>query len=554
MTKQQLKYLKVFWIVVLSPFVFISLLVLGVNYFGKLPSFEELENPKSNTASEVISADQELLGKYFYENRSTIHYSDISPNVINALKATEDIRFEEHSGVDIRGLIRVIFKTIFLRQSNSGGSSTITQQLAKNLFPRENMGKIGLLTRKIKEWIIAVKLERNYTKEEIMALYLNTVEFGSNAFGIKSAARTFFGKTPDKLTINEAAPLIGLLKAPSYYSPVKNPKSSTIRRNVVLGQMQKYDLLTLKQYDSLKTQPIKLKYVPEDHNVGLATYFRESLRLEMLRWCGEHKKSDGNPYNLYADGLRIYTTIDSKMQRYAEEAVAEHLHFLQGQFFNHWKGHREPWWEAPQVIIEGMHRSERYMSLRKAGASKEEINKAFNTKTKMLVFSWRGEIDTVMTPLDSIKYYKYFLQTGFMSMEPQTGYIRAWVGGEDYRYFKYDHVREGKRQVGSTIKTFLYTVAIQDGYSPCFEVKNDPVTIQIPGQPDWTPENAEPDDDGKIMTLKEALAEVYQQDLRLPDEADRTPAHGGHVPQAWNIRRFTGCSFFVFRLCRNISI
>ena len=387
-TQKHRKYLRVFWILVLSPFLLIILFILGINWFADMPSLEELENPQSNLASEIYSSDQELLGKYFYENRSSIFYKDLSPNVVNALKATEDIRFEEHSGVDIIGLVRVMFKTVFLQQSSSGGGSTITQQLAKNLFPRENMSKIGIVLRKMKEWIIAAKLERNYTKAEIMALYLNTVEFGGNAFGIKSASRVFFGKTPDKLTVNEAAMLIGLLKAPSYYNPVRNPKNALIRRNVVLGQMYKYDILTEKQYDSLKVLPIKLQYIPEDHNTGLATYFREYLRGELIRWCEEHKKSDGTPYNLYTDGLKIYTTINATMQRYAEEAVQEHLTVLQDQFYKHWKGRGDAWKYAPQVIKEGMHRSDRYIAMKHAGATDKEIKESFETQIKMTVFSY----------------------------------------------------------------------------------------------------------------------------------------------------------------------
>ncbi len=498
-------FILILWLLVFSPLLILS----GVIFFAskgwigeELPTFEELENPQSNLAAEVISSDQVVLGKYYTQNRTNVHYYELSPNVINALKATEDIRFEEHSGVDIRGLLRAIAGA-----GKSGGGSTITQQLAKNLFHEKPGSKIERVIQKIQEWIIAVRLEQQYTKEEIMAMYLNTVEFSSNAFGIKSAARTYFNQTPDSLNIQESAVLVGLLKAPTMYSPVRNPKNSLARRNVVLGQMLKYKFLTEEQFDSIKALPIKLNYQVDDHNFGLATYFRESLRSDMLKWCKEHiNNSTGKPYNLYNDGLRIYTTIDSRMQKFAEAAMKEHMTELQKKFFDHWKG-KDPWEEHKEVLTEGMKRSDRYIALKAAKASDKEIKKAFATKTRMTIFSWKGPIDTTLTPMDSIKYYKKMLQCGFMSMEPQTGYIRAWVGGNDYRFFKYDHVKEGKRQVGSTFKPFLYTLAMQEGYSPCYKVPNVRVTIELPGgQPAWSPENA----DGKyggILTLKQGLAE-----------------------------------------------
>ncbi|HLG35694.1 MAG TPA: transglycosylase domain-containing protein [Bacteroidia bacterium] len=502
------KYLLIFWAVILLPIMLFSgfIAAISAGIFGKLPSFEELENPKSNLAAEIYSSDQVVLGKYYIENRSNVHYEKLSPNLINALKATEDIRFEEHSGVDLRGLFRVFFKTIFMRKESSGGGSTLTQQLAKNLFPRENVSGIGLVVRKIKEWIIAVRLEKNYTKEEILAMYLNTVEFGSNAFGIKSASRTFFNSAPDTLSVNQSAVLVGLLKAPTWFSPLRNPKNSMERRNVVLHQMMKYDFISEVQFDSLKVLPIELKYTADDHNFGLATHFREVIRGELVQWCKTHTKADGTPYNLYRDGLRIYTTINSSMQRYAEEAMREHLTELQRQFDAHWKG-REPWKDFPEVLTEGMKRSDRYIAAKKAGMNPRGIKKEFNTPVKMTLFSWKGDIDTTLSPMDSIKYYKKFLQSGFMSMEPQTGYVRAWVGGLDYRYFKYDHVKMGTRQVGSTFKPFLYTVAMQEGYSPCYKVPNVRVNIPLPPpQEPWSPENA----DGKyggMLTLKYALAE-----------------------------------------------
>ncbi len=495
------------WVMALLPLAIIVMVLGAVNMgkFGELPTFEELENPSSSLASEVISSDNVLLGKYYIQNRSNIHYKELAENTVEALKATEDIRFEEHSGVDMRGLGRVFFKTVILQQRSSGGGSTITQQLAKNLFPRENESGLRLALRKVKEWIIAVRLERNYTKQEIMAMYLNTVEFGHNSYGIKSAAKTFFNKMPSQLNVEESAMLVGLLQAPTRYSPVRNPKNALARRNTVLSQMEKYKFLSEAAYDSIVKLPIKLNFRAEDHNDGLAPYFRESLRLELVKWCKEHKKSDGSSYNLYRDGLRIYTTIDSRLQEYAEAGMKEHLTELQKTFYQHWKG-RIPWAQHPEVIEEGIKKSDRYILLKAEGMSEQEIKENFATKIPMTVFSWKGDIDTMMSPLDSLKYYKMFLQAGVMSIEPQTGYVRAWVGGNNYRYFKYDHVKAGRRQVGSTFKPFLYTLAMQEGYSPCFKVPNVRVTIPIPGQPDWSPSNS----DGKyggMLTLKEALAE-----------------------------------------------
>lgn len=500
------KVVKYIWMIVIAPVALIFLIVAltAFGLFGDLPTFEELENPNSSLASEVYSADTKTLGKYYIQNRVNAHYRELAPSLVNALKATEDVRFEEHSGVDMKGLMRVFVKTIILQQ-DAGGGSTITQQLAKNLFPRENMNKLALIFRKLKEWIIAVKLERNYTKQEILAMYLNTVEFGNNAYGIKSACTTYFGKNTNEVNVEEAALLIGLLQAPSRYNPVRNVESATFRRNTVIGQLSKYKFITEAAKDSLIKLPIQLNFHQEGHTEGLAQYFREVLRQELLKWCKEHKKADGTPYNLYRDGLRIYTTIDTRMQRYAEEAVKEHMSELQKTFVDHWKG-RVAWSEQPQIIEDAMKDSERYQLLKEAGASDKEIKKAFDQKVAMKVFTWKGERDTTLSPLDSIKYYKLFYQTGFMSMEPQTGYIRAWVGGNNYKYFQYDHVKEGKRQVGSTFKPFLYTLAMQEGYSPCYELPNTPVTIIDKAGVPWTPSNS----DGKyggMLSLKEALAE-----------------------------------------------
>lgn len=496
------RYIKWFWALVLIPLLSLYLIVLLVsfNFFGVLPTFEELENPDPNLASEIFSSDMIVLGKYFHQNRSNIRYKDLSPNIINALKATEDIRFEEHSGVDIRGLLRAVAKL-----GRAGGGSTITQQLAKNLFHERPKTKLGRIKQKIQEWVISARLEKSYTKNEILAMYLNIVEFGHNAYGIKSAAKTFFDKTPNQLKVEEAALLIGMLQAPSRYSPVSKKEDATKRRNVVMGQLLKYNFINQQQFDSLKLIPIKLKFQSEDHNEGLATYFREVIRLELIKWCQQHKKADGSSYSLYRDGLKIYTTIDSRLQAYAETALKTHLKDLQKQFDEHWRG-RNPFSEHPEIITNAMKQSERYIALKAEGLSETQIEKIFKTKTEMTIFTWKGEVDTMLSPLDSIKYYKKFLRSAIASIDPHTGHVKAWVGGNDYRYFKYDQVKDGKRQVGSTFKPFLYTLAMQEGYSPCYKIPNARVTISQVGSPDWSPENS----DGKyggMLTLKEALAE-----------------------------------------------
>ena len=482
-----------------------------------MPSFEELENPKSNQASEVISADQVVLGTYYIENRSNVHYNELSPYIINALIATEDSRFEKHSGIDTRGLFRVMFKNILIGQKSAGGGSTITQQLAKNLFPRKkHENKLTLIFAKLKEWITAIKLERNYTKDEILAMYLNTVDFGSNAFGIKSASKTYFGKLPSDLKIEEAAMLIGMLKAPSKFNPAKRNKAALERREVVFAQMLKYHYINKHLYDSLKSLPLDMSnYHVMNQNSGKATYLREYLRGELDEWCKNHTKPDGKPYNLYKDGLKIYTTINSKMQQYAEEAVREYIgKELQPLFFKHWKGRKNAPFDAKLsaddrnlLLKEAMMRSDRYIRLKEQGMSPDDIRKNFHKPVKMNIFTWKGERDTIMSPWDSIKYYKFFLRCGLMSMEPQTGYVRAYVGGINYKHFKFDQVIQSKRQVGSTFKPFVYTLALQElGYSPCTKVPNIPVSFDMPDGSKWTPENSEKDDEGKMVTLKYALA------------------------------------------------
>lgn len=476
------KLFKWLWLALVSGIGAFVLLVAMVSWgwFGELPPLEELENPKTYLASEIYSEDGVLLGKYYLQNRSNSNFDDLSPNLVNALIATEDIRFYNHSGIDFRR-----FSTAVLFLGTRGGASTITQQLAKNLFPRKRFDNIFTkATTKLKEWITAVRIEERYTKEEIITMYFNTVEFGGNSFGISSASKTFFGKKPLDLSELEAAMLVGMLKAPTRYSPVRNPENAMRRRNTVLNQMRKNDFISNESFDTLRIKPIELNYQEDSHNDGLAPYFREHLRQELLDWCEE------NGYNLYKDGLRIYTTINSKMQAHAEAAVFNHVKDMQRKFYNHWKG-REPWGSYTELITAGMKRSERYQMMKASGASEAEIKLAFNTKVKMKVFSYvKGQIDTVMTPLDSVKYYKYFMQCGLMSMDPRTGHVKAWVGGINHQYFKYDHVNiKSKRQVGSTFKPIVYTMAIDNGWSPCYIAPNVPVTFE--GYPDYNPKNAD---------------------------------------------------------------
>ncbi|HXA01359.1 MAG TPA: transglycosylase domain-containing protein [Cytophagaceae bacterium] len=489
------------------------------NMFGEMPSLENLENPKSEEASELYTEDNVLLGKYFRENRTPIEFEKISPNLVNALIATEDSRFEEHSGIDLRGLMRVLFKTFLAGQSTAGGGSTLSQQLAKNLFSTRSAKYQGTLNNvpglktlivKTKEWITAIQLERSYTKTEIMTMYLNTVDFGSNAFGVEVAARTFFDRSPDSLNVNEAAMLVGLLKAPTMFSPVENPSSAIGRRNTVLDQMEKYGYLTTEQFDSLQKIPIYLRYNVENHNQGLATYFRSLSTNFLMGWCKERG------LDLYSDGLRIYSTIDSRMQKYAEDAVSEHMKDLQKKFFQQW-GKKNPWLdekgkEIPNFIENAAKRTDRYRALKQIhGKDTLAIIKEMKKKVKMSVFSWNNpsrQIDTLMSPYDSIKYYKHFLHTGFLAMDPHSGYIKAWVGGINHKYFKYDHVRQGKRQPGSTFKPIVYATALDLGYTPCYELPDLPVGFPT-GDKDnsvWTPQNSDGKFSGDMFTLRRAMA------------------------------------------------
>jgi penicillin-binding protein 1A len=520
------KIIKILWIAFAAGFAGFILFIWAVSgnflgLFGELPDFKELENPQSEIASELYSADGVLLGNYFRENRSPVTYNELSPNLVKALIATEDVRFEDHSGIDFQSMGRVLFKSIILRQG-AGGGSTLSQQTAKNLFKTRNLESQGLLSRvpglrmliiKSKEWIVAAKLEKAYTKDEILTLYLNTSEFGSNAYGIKTASKTFFNKAPNELSIQEAATLVGLFKAPSYYSPVFNPDNSLRRRNTVIGQMNRYGFISNVEYDSLIQLPIELDYRVENQNQGLATYFREIIKADLLKWTKENLKPDGTTYDLFGDGLRIFTTLDSRMQRYAEEAVDEHMRELQKKFFKE-MGKREPWIDNNGQVIANflenqVKRTEAYRNLaRRYPSNPDSINIKLNEKKRMRIFSWeRGEIDTLMSTMDSLGYYKKHLQTGFMSLDPHTGHIKAWVGGINHKHFKFDHVKQGRRQPGSTFKPFVYTAAIENGYSPCYSVIDQPIEVNIPGQPAWSPKNA----DGKFsferMTIRKAMAQ-----------------------------------------------
>ena len=510
-----------------------------------MPPVEDLENPNYKFATEVFSEDGKVLGTYSYskENRVFVGYNDLSPNIINALIATEDVRFAEHSGIDAYALTRAVVKRGILMQKNAGGGSTITQQLSKQLYSPSADNVMERLFQKPIEWVIAVKLERYYTKEEILTMYLNKFDFLNNAVGIKTAAFTYFGCEPKDLKIEEAATLVGMCKNPSLYNPVRYNERSRGRRNVVLDQMRKAGYITEAERDSLQALPLKLKYNRVDHKEGLATYFREYLRgaltakkpdkanyrgwqmqkyyedsldwenNPLFGWCEKNTKKDGTKYNLYTDGLKIYTTLDSRMQQYAEDAVTEHLKELQGYFFKEKKGAKKAPYtfrltqeQVDEILGRAMRLSDRYRLMKKAGATEAEIKKAFDTPEEMSVFSWEGEKDTIMTPMDSIRYYKFFLRAGFMSMDPRSGHVKAYVGGPNYHYFQYDMAMVGRRQVGSTIKPFLYTLAMENGFSPCDEVRHVEYTLIDENGKPWTPRNANKKLIGDMVTVKWGLA------------------------------------------------
>ena len=536
------------WLVVMAPvalgFLMLTLAALGA--FGRMPSFEELENPKSNLATEIYGDDGHVIGTFFVQNRSYVQYEDLFPAdstrhltldgyrvppVVAALISTEDVRFRSHSGIDIPSLFRVMIRTVAMRDTSQGGGSTITQQVAKNLFPRDTVRNRSKVTRtmklvqsKFKEWITAIKLEHNYTKEEIAAMYLNTVEYGSNAFGIKSAASTFFGKSPDELNIQEAAVLVGVVNAPTRYSPVRNPENALARRNLVINRMRASGAISREMCDSLTALPIELQYKPISHNDGEATYFREMLRQVMnaerptrrqfltdwdyeqavkeydenpiYGWCKKNLKADGTEYNIYRDGLRIYTTINPTMQRYAEEAVQKQMETviqprMDAQVRNTGVLFQDLEKEEIETIIKrAMRNSDRYREHKKLGMSDKDIYASFEEKCKMRIFTFKGEIDTMMTPRDSILHHKRIMRASLVAMDPRSGHVKAYVGGPNFRYFKYDMAKQGKRQIGSTVKPFIYTFAIdQLGLNPCTVAPNLPVSIETPAGI-WSPKEA----------------------------------------------------------------
>ncbi|WP_372752340.1 penicillin-binding protein 1A [Labilibaculum sp.] len=540
------KHLLIFWSVFVLGVVALVLFFIGVSNgtFGFMPSFEELENPKNSLATEVYTVDGSLIGKFYFENRSFVEYSDLSPYLVDALIATEDVRYKDHSGIDIRGLGRVA-KGLVTGDRSAGGGSTISQQLAKMLFPRESFEKkIDIVFRKFREWVIAVKLERSYTKEEIMTMYFNKFDFLNLAVGVKSAANVYFNTTPDSLKIEQAAMLVGMAKNPSYFNPLRRPELTLNRRNVVLSQMVKYNYLSTVEFDSIKSLPLEIDFQKVDHKRGMAPYFREYLRTSLTAhkpevnnypsyayqqfvkdstewednpfygWCNKNLKADGTAYNIYKDGLKIYTTIDSRMQKYAEEAVVEHLGLdLQKAFNREKEHHRNPPFsdDLSQENVENnidisMRRSERYRVLKKNGMSMDSIRLVFKQPRKMKIFTWKGERDTILSPNDSMLYMKGFLRAGFMSVEPQSGEVRAYVGGPNYEHFMYDMVTVGKRQVGSTIKPFLYTLAMQEGLSPCDKVPNIPQTFILPDGTPWASKNSTDKYEGEMVTLKWGLA------------------------------------------------
>ena len=546
--KNKKQIVRLMWLVVMVPvalgFLMLTLAALGA--FGRMPSFEELENPKSNLATEIYGDDGHVIGTFFVQNRSYVQYEELFPAdstrhltldgyrvppVVAALISTEDVRFRSHSGIDIPSLFRVMIRTVAMRDTSQGGGSTITQQVAKNLFPRDTVRNRSKVTRtmklvqsKFKEWITAIKLEHNYTKEEIAAMYLNTVEYGSNAFGIKSAASTFFGKSPDELNIQEAAMLVGVVNAPTRYSPVRNPENALARRNLVINRMRASGAISRQMCDSLTALPIELQYRPISHNDGEATYFREMLRQVMnaerptrrqfltdwdyeqavkeydenpiYGWCKKNLKADGTEYNIYRDGLRIYTTINPTMQRYAEEAVQKQMETViqprmdaqvrsTGVLFQDLEKE-----EIEAIIKRAMKNSDRYREHKKLGMNEKEIYATFEQKCKMRIFTFKGEIDTMMTPRDSILHHKRIMRASLVAMDPRSGHVKAYVGGPNFRYFKYDMAKQGKRQIGSTVKPFIYTFAIdQLGLNPCTAAPNLPVSIETPAGI-WSPKEA----------------------------------------------------------------
>lgn len=537
------KILIAVWVLFMAGILMVAALFFSISHgwIGYMPDMNELQNPTYKFASQVLSADGKVLGNWSYskENRVFVDYKDISPNLIKALIATEDVRFTEHSGIDARALLRVVVKTGLLFQKNSGGGSTITQQLAKLLYSEVSGNKLERLYQKPIEWVIAVELERHYTKEEIITMYLNKYDFGYNAVGIKSAANVYFGKLPSELNMQEAAMLVGMCKNSSLYNPRRRPEMTRQRRNVVFAQMERAGYITKEEFEALKETEMKLNFHSADHKAGLATYFREYLRSVMTAkeplkknyrgwqmqkyyedsldwatnplfgWCNKNKKADGTNYNVYTDGLKIHTTIDSRMQGYLEEAVHEHVaEYLQPRFFEAKKKQKTAPFtnkltveEVEKIMNRAMKQSERYRLMKKDGATEEEIVAAFNTKEDMSVFTYNGMKDTIMSPMDSLRYYKYFLRAGVFSMDPITGAVKAYVGGPNFNYFKYDMAAVGRRQVGSTIKPFLYSLAMENGFTPCDETRNVEQHIVTETGQVWSPKNSTKSRYGEVVTL-----------------------------------------------------
>ncbi len=544
--KSTRKFIVIFWGLIIAGLLSVFILFLSIShgFLGFMPSFEDLENPKSSLATQIISSDGQLLGNFAIENRTYSSFDELSPNIVNALIATEDVRFYDHSGIDPRGLLRVAFRTVLMGDTHSGGGSTITQQLAKLLFHEQAANIWERSLQKLNEWVIAIKLERSYTKEEILTMYLNKVGFIYDAYGIHSAAKTFFNTSTDSIKLEEAATIIGMLKNPALFNPVRRPEMTEERRNVVLSQMKKAQFITDAQYDSISKIPLELKFNRNDHKEGVAPYLREYLRLTLnaskpnkknypsylkdkyisdsTEWennpvygfVNKNLKPDGSKYNIYRDGLKIYTTINYNMQVYAENAVKEHLSKdLQVAFFNEKKGRsRAPYTnqlseeDYEKIINKAIRGSERYRVLKNAGYSWDSIMTNFKTPIDMEVFSWEGDKDTTLTPLDSILYIKSYLRASLFSINPHNGYVKAYVGGPNFKYFMYDMATKGKRQVGSTIKPFVYTLAMQEGLTPCYMVPNIPQTFILPDGSSWTPKDAGRQRKGEMVTLKWGLA------------------------------------------------
>jgi len=548
MTTNQKRFLTIFWGIIAFFIVLLATIftLIATGKIGYMPPIEELENPKNKFATEVISSDLEVLGRYYQskENRVFVTYKELSTHLVEALIATEDARFSSHSGIDVFALFRSAVKRGIFQQKSAGGGSTITQQLAKQLFSPEAGNTLERVFQKPIEWVIAVQLEKFYTKEEIINMYFNKFDFLNNAVGVQSAALVYFGTTPAKLKIEEAATLVGMCKNPSLFNPVRYNEKTRNRRNVVLDQMYKYDFLTEEQCDSLKNLPLTLHYHKADHKEGLAPYFREYLRAmlnakkphrsdyaewqmqkysedslawetnPLYGWCNKNEKQDGSHYNLYVDGLKIYTTIDSRMQKYAEEAVVEHVgKTLQPKFFAEKRGRdyapfssKTTDEERETILRRSMQQTDRYRALKKSGASESEIRRIFNKRIPMQVFSWKGTKDTILSPMDSIRYYKHFLRSGFMSMDPRNGHVKAYVGGIDFRQFQYDMVSNGRRQVGSTIKPYLYSLAMEEGLTPCSEMLHVSQRLLTEDGKVYIPRNANRKRIGEMVTLKWGLA------------------------------------------------